>query len=192
MRCRTRAGFTLVEAMIVVAIIAIMLAVSAPALLAALPGLRVNGAARQMLSDLRLARTMTVEKGDWVVAQFHVDQTGNPATGLYVLAYDLNQNNQFDAGTDEFIKEVDLPSEYSTIQVASNVGGTPADGVNLDTGVANTVTFRTNGSATESGEVYLAPAADSGTTRTDRNRRVRLIGATGNLRIETYEGGTWQ
>jgi len=182
-----QSGFTLVEAMIVVAIIAIMLAIGTPALLGSLPGMRVNGAAREVLSNLRLARTLAIERGTPVVVHFHT-----PATNNYVLAYDTNNNGQFDAGTDELIQEVDLPATYSGIAFTSNVAGTPGDGVNLDSGVANEVTFRSNGSASESGEVYLAPAADSGTTRYDRNRRVRLVGGTGNARTENYAGGIWQ
>ncbi|MDF1555839.1 MAG: GspH/FimT family pseudopilin [Deferrisomatales bacterium] len=187
MRRRSPAGFTLVEAMIVVAIIAVMLAVSAPGLLAGLPAMRVNGAARQLLSDLRLARTRSVEQGQWVLVQF---DTG---ADTYLLAYDVNKDNQYTVAADgDPFKQVDLDDDYPSILFGTTVASTSADGVNLDSGTANTVTFRSNGTSGESGEVYLMPSADSGTSNTDRNRRVLLIGATGNLSIESYSGGTWQ
>ncbi|HSH68561.1 MAG TPA: GspH/FimT family protein [Deferrisomatales bacterium] len=167
MKRRARAGFTLVEAMIVIAIIAIMLAVSAPSLLAGLPGLRVNGAARQVLSDLRLARTLAVEKGAVAVVTFS-------GTSTYALTQDQDGD-----GTAETIKTVVLGDDYSNIQFGTNVGGTS------DTLAA--VTFRTNGSASAGGGVYLRPGGD---TDTARNRRVGLVAATGNLRIEQYNTAT--
>jgi prepilin-type N-terminal cleavage/methylation domain-containing protein len=188
-----RSGFSLVELMITVSIIAILAAIGTPALLQSIPGMRVSGAARQMLSDLRLARTLTVEKGDPVVLKLHVDATGGAATGHYVLAYDVNLDNDFSAADGTPIKEVSLVDMYPGIAFQSNDHlAAPADGVDLDVGVANTVTFRTNGSASEAGYVYLMPSRDAG-TRDDRNRRVRLMAATGNLRIQHYQGaGSWQ
>ena len=189
----TRSGFTLVEAMIVLAIIGVLAGLAAPALLATLPNLRVNGASRQILADLRMARTQAVEKGKSVVVKFHVDSSGGSSSGTYVLALDNNADNDFTPSTspnDTVISEVTLGRDYSAIEFASNVSGTPSNGVDLDnatTGdVADTITFRPNGSASESGDIYLRPSGDNGT----RNRRVRVLAATGNVRIETWNGTT--
>ena len=165
-----RAGFTLVEAMVVVAIIAAMLAIATPGLLSGLPGMRVNGAARQVLSDLRLTRALAVEQG--VVATMTFT---NP--GTYTVAQDQDGN-----GTAETIKTVVLGDSYANIVLGTTVAPAPTD-------IIGAVTFRTNGSANTGGGVYLMPGGDTGT---DRNRRVRLVGATGNLKIQSYSGGTWQ
>jgi len=55
------AGFTLVEMMVVVAVFAIMAAVAIPAFMSLLPGMRLNGAARQVAGDLMAARMKAVK-----------------------------------------------------------------------------------------------------------------------------------
>lgn len=56
-----KAGFTLVEVMIVIAVFAIMAAVAIPAFMSLLPGMRLNGAARQVMGDLMDARMKAVK-----------------------------------------------------------------------------------------------------------------------------------
>jgi type IV fimbrial biogenesis protein FimT len=178
----TRSGFTLVEVMIVLAVIGVLAGLAAPSLLNTLPGLRVNGASRQVLADLRMARTQAVEKGKSVVVKFHVDSTGSSSAGTYVLAFDNNADNDLTPSTapnDAVITEVTLARDYSAIEFASNVSGTPSNGIDLSNAaigdVANAITFRPNGSASESGDIYL-----------------RIVGATGNVRIETWNGTAWE
>lgn len=56
-----KAGFTLVEVMIVIAVFAIMAAVAIPTFMSLLPGMRLNGATRQVASDLMAARMKAVK-----------------------------------------------------------------------------------------------------------------------------------
>ena len=53
-------GFTLVEMMMVIAVFAIMVAVAIPTFMSLLPGMRLNGAARQVMGDLMAARMKAV------------------------------------------------------------------------------------------------------------------------------------
>lgn len=180
------AGFTLIELMITLSIVAIMMGIGAPALFSALPGIRVSGAARQILSDLRLARTTAVEKGTPVVVKFHVG-----ATGTYILALD-DGDDDYDASNpdDELLKEVPLADSYTNIEFSSaspDAPTSPADGVDLDSGIANAITFNPNGSASEEGEIYIRPAGKTDST----NRRIAIVPSTGNARIESWDGAGW-
>ena len=55
------AGFTLSEMLIVVAVLAIMAAIAIPSFMALLPGMRLNGATRQVMTDLMNARMKAVK-----------------------------------------------------------------------------------------------------------------------------------
>lgn len=193
---RDVAAFTLVEAMVVVAIIGILLGLGAPALLGTLPGLRASGAAREVLSDLRQARTLAIEKGVPAVVAFHTDAAGNPAAGTYVVALDRSDppNHAFDPGTDTVVKVTTLRNAYKGIAFGTSAPGASAaaSGTGVDLGGGAVVAFVPRGAATSRGEVYLMPGADAG-GRSDRNRRVNLVtAATANMRIERYEGGVWK
>jgi prepilin-type N-terminal cleavage/methylation domain-containing protein len=178
-------AFTVIELMITLTIIAIILGLGAPSLLNALPGLRVSGAARQVLADMRLARVRAVERGTPMGVEFDA-----PGSSHYLLYRDDDGNDAYSV-TDESIKQVTLTDEYENVALKSNDGSAPADGVDLDGAGANGVVFRTNGSASGSGSVYLMPVNDA-VTNHDRNRRVRVVAPTGNVRIESYDGTVWE
>ena len=180
-------GFTLVEVLIVIAIIAIMSGVVAPSLLGAIPGIRVSGAARDVLSDFRMARTLAVDRGFPVIVEFDA-----PSNTHYRMYVDRNRDGSYTSGTDTLVKEVTLTNEYKSIILKSNDGAAPADGVDLDGTGGDSIAFQPNGSASGTGAVYLMPSRDSGGSRNDRNRRVWVVAATGNVRIENYNGSVWQ
>jgi len=54
-------GFTVMEIILVVAIMGIMAAIAIPAFMKMLPGMRLNGAARQVMGDLMAARMKAVK-----------------------------------------------------------------------------------------------------------------------------------
>ncbi|MCP4579692.1 MAG: prepilin-type N-terminal cleavage/methylation domain-containing protein [Deltaproteobacteria bacterium] len=55
------AGFTLMEMIVVVAVFSILAAIAIPSFMSLLPGMRLNGAARQVLGDLMTARMKAVK-----------------------------------------------------------------------------------------------------------------------------------
>lgn len=59
-RLTNKRGYTLTELMVTVAIIGIVAAIGVPSYLSYLPHLRLNSAARDLISDLRLARSLAV------------------------------------------------------------------------------------------------------------------------------------
>jgi len=58
---KRESGFTLIEMMIVIAVLAIMAAIAIPNFMSLLPGMRLNGAARQVMGDLMAARMKAVK-----------------------------------------------------------------------------------------------------------------------------------
>ena len=61
-RRKREAGFTLIEMMVVIAVLAIVAAIAIPNFMTLLPGMRLNGAARQMMGELMAARMRAVKE----------------------------------------------------------------------------------------------------------------------------------
>lgn len=61
---RKNAGFTLMEMIVVIAVLAIMTGVAIPGFMSLLPGMRLNGAARQVMGDLMAARMKAVKENN--------------------------------------------------------------------------------------------------------------------------------
>jgi len=58
---KRESGFTLIEMMVVIAVLAIVAAIAIPNFMTLLPGMRLNGAARQVMGDLMAARMKAVK-----------------------------------------------------------------------------------------------------------------------------------
>lgn len=180
-------GLTLVELTVTLAVVAAVAALGAPHLLASLPGLRASAAARQVLGDFRLARTLAVDRGRDVLLQFH-----SPGVDDYTVAVDT-----FPAGAgdgritpdDEQVKVVRLAGLYPGIQLTTYPAGSglPADGVDFADDRAR---FKPAGTS-NGGTAYLRPAADAGRTRL-RERKVTVLSATGRGRAYRWSGSGWE
>ena len=107
------AGFTLVELMIVVAILGILAAVATPMILTSLPRYRLRAAARELVIDFKKARMEAVKRNRSVLLQFTLETVGNPEVGgTYQVCID-NDNDGVcnNGGSDTFLKTVTMPRD---------------------------------------------------------------------------------
>jgi len=162
-----------------------MAGVSAPAIMGSLPGYRVAGAAREVLSDLRLARAMALNKGVDAVVDFN-----DTSAKKYFIYLDSDANGVYSSGSDELVKEVDLDDSFDNIVFQSNDASAPSDGVDLDGSGGNAVTFIPRGSASGTGAIYLMPGGNTG--KPSRNKRIKVFAGTGSARVEQWDGSVWE
>lgn len=111
MRSTRNKGFTLIEIMIVIVIMGIMAAIATPNLMSYMSRLRLNGAARQVMTDLMLARGKAVSENKRVGVVF----TSNHQ---YTIFSDNNQNSAIDTG--ELTVSKNIQAEFADVTLSSN------------------------------------------------------------------------
>ncbi|MBI5443263.1 MAG: prepilin-type N-terminal cleavage/methylation domain-containing protein [Deltaproteobacteria bacterium] len=179
-------GLTLIEVVVALALLGIIAAVGVPYLLAGLPVLRVNAAVRQVLGDLRLARTLSIERGLDVLLSF--DGAGSQRYRLAIDTHPAHPANDHQITPhDEIVKTVDLADLSSGIGLSSSDPGAPPGGVSF----ANETAIFTPDGKSSTGSVYLQPLVDCG-VRNDRDRKVTVVGATGRAKAYAWGGAGWE
>ena len=168
-------GLTLVELMVALAVLALLAGVAVPYVLASLPGYRASGAARQVVADLRLARTLAVERGVRAFVVF------DPATSTYAVRLDTDGVPGLSAG-DEEVKRVALGSTYRNVRIGS---ARARDPVTFPDDVA---LFKPRGTS-NGGSVYLTVSG-----RGDVERKITVMSTTGRVRAYVWNpsSGEWE
>lgn len=155
-KCPGNNGFSILELMIVLAIIAILAGLTVPNMVAYRPRAQLKSAIRDIFSNMQLARLKSLrDNSDWAI-QFDTDSNS------YILISDKGADDTFNTADDTNYKSVSL-ADYPGITFGSlhgpRTGSTsdPTDGVSFS---ANRAEFNPDGTA-KSGTVYLNNGSDS-------------------------------
>ena len=105
---KKEAGFTLAELMVTIAVIAVMTSIAIPAFISWMPGMRLNGAARQVMGDLMGARMNAVKQNNEFKIFFN-----SPAANQYQILDDDDNDGTADGG--EAITTKNIQDNYNDV-----------------------------------------------------------------------------
>lgn len=103
---KSDSGFTLIELLIILVIIGVIISISLPNLLIYLVKSRLNGAARQVATDLTAARMEAVKQNCLSIIGFETNHS-------YYIVIDKNSNQAYDVGEKKITK--DLHNNYEDV-----------------------------------------------------------------------------
>ncbi len=185
-------GFTLVETLVVLAIVLMMAATAAPAFRALFADAHVLGAGRQFKSQFRLACSAAVRSGVYTAIRFERRDDGTVWYAVYRDGdHDGVRSADIADGRDALLSgPFPLSGGAPGVSVAINPG-IPAlppetgllSGDPVRVGVSDILSFSPYGTATP-GTFYLAGDASQAA--------VRVTGGSARVRLMVWRGGKWR
>jgi type II secretory pathway pseudopilin PulG len=186
-RARRTAGFSTIETLFTVAVMATVGGIAIPPLRAAAEDLRASGAARYLATRLQRARMEAVMRSANVAVRFiaatpgyafavYVDGNGNG-----VLASDIQTGVDTRLGSIEQLSDNFAGVEFATLAGLPPVdaGGTPPGDNPIRLGSSRSASFTPSGTSS-TGTVYVKGAGN-------RQFAIRIYGDTGKTRILRFD-----
>ena len=166
-------GFTIVELIVIIAILVVLVLIAIPGFSRWLPNYRLRAATRDLFSNFQHAKLTAIKRHRTCVISF--DQDIDTTTYDYVVYVDMGNDLELDAG-DEVLTKVLFSERYEGVSFDTTKGG--GDGIDfIDNDDSNpSVGFLSNGFGVDNngnpvaGSIYL-------TTITGRQREVAVASA---------------
>jgi prepilin-type N-terminal cleavage/methylation domain-containing protein len=179
-----RAGFTLVEALMVVTLIGLIAAFAVPKL--DFTRYRLNGAVRSVVSVLNRAQRMAVTD------QSNVNVIFNLASQSITLHEDMDNDNQIDNGERTRSYPIGEGAVYGlgTSMSPRLYSPAPVTFTRRLNGMPELI-FRRDGSASEAGAIYIS-STRAGSSGAADTRSIEVTAATGRVEWYRYTGSQWE
>lgn len=166
------AGFTLTELMLVIAIMGILAGFAIPGFIRWLPDYRLRQAARDLYSNLQLAKTTAIRSGTHCTITFN--QVVDGETFDYVVFQDTDNDLELDTAEEPLIIKRVKWSDYESVSANGNNLPQNDDGLPA-------IAFRSNGIPTNNNGGFGAGTVSLKNTKEKESDVV--VSAAGNVRI---------
>ena len=148
-------GFTLIELMIALAILAILIRVAAPSMQDMMVNSRLQGASSDLVADLSLARGTAAAKGQRVTICQSSDSAtctaGSTWQSGWIVFVDGNSNGTFESASDTLIKAHQATNANVTVAPYNTTGTPPA--LNAADTTITSVRYRPSGTTTSTAAI---------------------------------------
>jgi type IV fimbrial biogenesis protein FimT len=174
-----QSGFTLVEVLVVVTIMAILAAIAMPSFTATIRKYRAEGIRDDLIASLQMARSEAIRRGLPDTTRITITRTPSSATctavtttaGVWTCGWQIyldNNNNQvFDAAGDELIQQSTVPNGFSVTETS--------------TAPANAIIANRWGQFSSTPRLIIAPVISGTNTASDPSANALCLGAGGKL-----------
>ena len=171
-------GFTLVELMVVIAVLAVLLSIAAPSFTAFRRNSELTSLANKLVGSINAARGEAMKAGR---SAFVVPANGTAWASGWIVYVDMNADNTYTEGVDTLVQTQPAVASFISISANGNAASS-SPYISFDSaGYARTVVIPGNGT----GPANLALTIqrnDVATTNSSEETRLVIVARTGRIR----------